>query len=89
MQNNYDNNQDKSQYVDNATFVNQVLQENQNIKKTTLQMGISKLKKKLFNGKAEKDFNQQEKQKFSEERQKLDDKYKKQAIISSERKEGK
>ena len=89
MQNNYDNNQDKSQYVDNATFVNQVLQENQNIKKTTLQMGISKLKKKLFNGKAEKDFNQQEKQKFSEERQKLADKYKKQAIISSERKEGK
>ena len=89
MQNNQNNNSDKSQYVDNATFVNQVLKENPNIKKATLQMGISRLKQELFNGKAEKDFNQQDKQIFSEKRQELADKYKKKAIISLERKEGK
>ncbi|MBQ7552674.1 MAG: hypothetical protein IJT15_04505 [Rickettsiales bacterium] len=85
MQNNQNNNSDKSQYVDNATFVNQVLQENPNVNKKALQIAISKLKNELFNGKAEKDFSQQEKQQFSEERQKLADKYKQQATISLER----
>ena len=85
MQNNQDNNSDKSQYVDNATFVNQVLKENTNIKKATLQMGISRLKQELFNGKAEDNLNQQEKQTFLEKRQQMTDKYKQQATISLER----
>ena len=89
MQNNQNNNSDKSQYVDNATFVKKVLKEDPNINSGALQKAISRLKKRSFNGKSEKDLNQQERQKFSEERQKLADEYKKKAIISLERKEGK
>ena len=79
------NNQDKGQYVDNATFVNQVLKENTNVNKKALQIAISKLKNELFNGKAEDNLNQQEKQTFLEKRQQMTDKYKQQATISLER----
>ena len=84
MQNNQNNNSDKSQYVDNATFVKQVLKENPNVNKKALQIAISKLKNALFKGKVEKDLTQEEKQIFSEERQRLADKYKQQAIIGLE-----
>ena len=89
MQNNQNNNSDKSQYVDNATFVKKVLKEDPNINSGALQKAISRLKQELFNGKAEHSVDLKERQKFSEERQKLADKYKKKAIISLERKEGK
>ena len=83
MQNNQNNNSDKSQYVDNATFVKKVLKEDPNINSGALQKAISRLKKRSFNGKAEKDLNQQERQKFSEERQKLADKYTEQEYVSN------